>query len=106
MGTVERARSALRIKLLEKKRELEQLGADLKLLISFNNFDTALQQMLQQINIAVGYDSQAWDQFIAIGKELDDRKAKYLLVQMNTAYQNLTPFYIIYRERSLNICKR
>jgi hypothetical protein len=89
-GQLSEQESALRIKLLEKKRELEQLGTDLKLLASFDTaLDTALQQMLQQINVAVGYDRQAWDQFKAIGQELDDRKAKYLFVQMTTAYQNM-----------------
>ena len=80
----------LRAKLLEKKRELEQLGADLKALAQVDTaLDTALEQMLQQINVAVGYDRHAWEMFKAIGQELDDVKAKHLFAQMETDLRNM-----------------
>jgi hypothetical protein len=89
-GALSEEERNLRVKLQEKKRELEQLGTDLRSLAEFDTaLDTALSQMMQQISLAADYDRQAWQRFKDIGQELDDYKAKSYYAHMLTCKQNL-----------------
>jgi len=90
VGALSEDERNLRVKLQEKKRELEQLGTDLKSLAEFDTaLDTALSQMMQQINLAANYDRQAWQRFKDIGQEVDDYKAKNYFAHMLTCKENL-----------------
>jgi hypothetical protein len=83
-----------RAKLLEKKNELESLVADVKSITELDAvIDDALRQMIAQINLAVGYEKQAWQRFKDIGQELDDKKAKEHYLHMDIYAKNINAIY-------------
>jgi len=69
--------------LKEKQRDLEQLRLDLK---AVSELDESLNKVMSNLNQQVGacrkYEKQAWERFKAIGKELNDKKARLLFYEM------------------------
>jgi len=69
--------------LKEKQRSLEQLKLNLKAVVELEeSLSKVMNNLNQQIAVCRKYEKQAWDHFKAIGKELNDKKARLLFYEM------------------------
>lgn len=89
-GSLSEQERDVRNKLQEKKKELEQLKADVKSISELDSaLDDALSQLLKQINLCVSYEKQSWQKFKNIGQELNDKKARAEYAYMDAAQKNI-----------------
>lgn len=69
---------------------IDQIGKDIKSIGEVDNkIDQTLMQAFKTIDECREYETKAWSSFKAIGKELDDKKARNLYYQMNNYKQNI-----------------
>lgn len=78
-------------KILEDKKNLEQLHKDVALLAKYDDaLDEALSKLDEQVNVARSNTKQAWKAYKDIGKELNDKRARELYYTMDTYLKNTT----------------
>lgn len=78
-------------KILEDKKNLEQLHKDVAALAKYDDaLDEALNKLEEQVNVARGNTKQAWKAYKDIGKELNDKRARELYYTMDTYLKNTT----------------
>ena len=93
-GDLDEAERNIKATLMEKKQEIEQLRLDLKSISELDEaLDTALLELMKQINLCHDYEGQAWDKFKAIGQELDEQKAKEHYLYMDALLKNIQAIY-------------
>jgi hypothetical protein len=69
---------------------IDQIGKDIKAIHEVDDkIDQTLMQAFKTIDECRVYETKAWDSFKAIGKELDDKKARNLYYQMDNYKQNI-----------------
>jgi archaellum component FlaC len=89
-GSLTDKEKEIQAKLYEHKNDLEQLKVDVKSLTDLDTaLDNAVMQLVNQVTVSDGYESQAWQKFKAIGQELDDRKAKEYYLEMDALEKNI-----------------
>ncbi len=67
----------------EKQQELEQLKLNLESIEELDNtLDKSMLNLNNQVKNCRDYEKQAWDHFKAIGRELNDKKARLLFYEM------------------------
>lgn len=67
----------------EKQAKLEQLKLDLVAVDELEDaLGTVMSNLSQQVGVCRKYEKQAWEHFKAIGKELNDKKARLLFYEM------------------------
>lgn len=80
----------LQIAIKEELAVIDQIGKDIKSIGEVDNkIDQTLMQAFKTIDECRDYETKAWSSFKAIGKELDDKKARNLYYQMNNYKQNI-----------------
>ena len=73
-----------------EKKTVEKMRTDVKSINKVDYaIDDAIQKLMEQINLARGYEKQAWQNLKSIGKELSDKKARELYFGMDTIGKNI-----------------
>ena len=73
-----------------EKKTLEQLQQEVQRVTKINHaIDEALMKLIEQFNQARFYEQQSWENFKAINRELNDKKARELYYGMDTYWKNL-----------------
>jgi hypothetical protein len=89
-GDLSAAERDLQVAIKQELLVVEQIGKDIKAIHDVDNkIDDTLMQALKTIDECSDYETKAWDSFKAIGKELDDKKARNLYYQINNYKQNI-----------------
>ena len=93
-GDLSPAERDLQVAIKQELLVVEQIGKDIKAIHDIDNkIDDTLMQALKTIDECSDYETKAWDSFKAIGKELDDKKARNLYYQINNYKQNIEQKY-------------
>ncbi|MCL4361296.1 hypothetical protein M1446_03005 [Candidatus Dependentiae bacterium] len=88
-GLTEQERQILN-ELNQKKKDLENLNEDLKLLKELDStLNEAISKLLEQIDIARGYETKAWQYYEGIADILDDQKARNYYQQIEVLLDNV-----------------
>lgn len=89
-GQLDEAERDLVVALQSEKATLEQLQKDIKKINDIDGaVDKAISTLIEQINVARGYEKQSWQNFKQIAQELSDKKARELFYSMQTHWQNI-----------------
>lgn len=81
----------MREKILEEKKMLDQLHADIVGLTKYETaLDDFLDKLMEQVSTARNYEKNAWQAYKDIGKELNDKRARELYLGMDTPFKGLT----------------
>ncbi|MDP3788186.1 MAG: hypothetical protein Q8Q60_02595 [Candidatus Chromulinivorax sp.] len=80
----------LQVSIKEQLSVIDQLGKDIKSIHDMDDkIDETLSQAFKTIDECRDYETKSWDSFTAIGKELDDKKARNLYYQISNYKQNI-----------------
>ncbi len=80
----------LQASIKEQLSVIDQIGKDIKSIHDVDDkIDQTLMQAFKTIDECREYETKAWDSFKAIGKELDDKKARNLYYQISNYKQNI-----------------
>ncbi len=80
----------LQVTIKQELTVVEQIGKDIKAIHDVDDkIDDTFKQALKTIDECRDYESKSWDSFKAVGKELDDKKARNIYYQMNNYKQNI-----------------
>ncbi len=88
-GLNEQERSALD-EVVKDKADLDQLKSDVDLISQLDgSVGKAIEKLMQQIEVASGYEQKALELYDAIADVLDDKKAKSYYLQIETLLDNV-----------------
>lgn len=88
---VQQASQKIMALLAQEKENLETLQKNISLVVEYDHaIDEALIKLREQINIARGYEAQAWNSFKEIARELSDKRAAELYYTIKTLKDNIT----------------
>lgn len=76
--------------LLKEQKTLEQLQADIDEIDKLDKaIDESILLLAEQINRARNYENSAWQEFKAIGKELNDKRARERYYSMKAIFESI-----------------
>lgn len=80
----------LREKLRNEKQNIERLQKNIQMIQKFDHdLDEALSQLMTQINRIRNYERDAWENFKAISRVLNDKKAREMFFKITRARRNI-----------------
>lgn len=89
-GDLSSKERSLEMSIHAEQKQIEQIGDDIKKVEEFDTqIDKAMGQAFKTINACRALESKAWDNFKAIGSELDDKKARVLYYEMENIHKNI-----------------
>jgi hypothetical protein len=89
-GTLTEPERQLKQTLKDKQQELEQLKLNLQAIDELDNaLDQAMLSLNKQVTACRQYEKQSWDRFKAIGRELNDKKARLLFYEMEGFFKTV-----------------
>lgn len=81
---------AQRQTITQSQQELKQITKGLKFLQDIEDkIDETVQQAFKTVAQARSYETKAWNNFVAIAKEIDDKKARSLYYEMESFEKNI-----------------
>lgn len=89
-GTLTEPERQLKQTLKDKQQELEQLKLNLQVIDELDNaLDQAMLSLNKQVTACRQYEKQSWDRFKAIGRELNDKKARLLFYEIEGFFKTV-----------------
>lgn len=89
-GEITEQERAFLQELKDKQLDLENMNKNLQTIDELDNaLDKVMELITTQINVCRNYEQQAWDLFKAIGKELNDKKARELFYTAESLFKSV-----------------
>jgi hypothetical protein len=88
--TLEEYDRVMRDKIIEDRKNLEQLHNDIAMLGKHEEtLDKFLETLTEQVNVARNYEKKSWQAYKDIGTVLNDKRARELYLGMDTPFEGL-----------------
>lgn len=89
-GDLSSKERSLKLSVKNEQKQIETIGNDIKKVDDFDNqIDKTMMQAFKIIEECRTLETKAWDNFKAIGAELDDKKARTLYYEIDNAHKNI-----------------